>query len=382
MLYASGCGAPSATVLKARNAFYANRYDLAVPLYRKESRLQNKNQVLTEMEFGSAALTGGNSYDAEKALLSASKGMSSDAGKASGVLSLVSDESLKLFKGEPFEKAMAFFYLGVIYYNRGDYENARAAFNSALLMDKQSQQGFQDDLRLVFFMLGKSYLKLNEPENARIAFQKANARHTKEKLPANSYFDLELAKKVNFTVIVELGLAPLKIRTGPGASLDDFQRRSYPEKQAQIYLNGVFLGNTANALDLFYEAEHRGSSGKDVVQGAKGVAREAAVATAVLSDKKEVQLGALLFALANQSQADIRQWDLLPGELQVYSGKVEPGLKTVRLEFRDAFGSNLNAYQQIWYYLPILAEREQVYLFRSGRYKGDGSYLLKEKIYE
>ena len=42
------------------------------------------------------------------------------------------DEKIKIWKGEPFERAMANFYLGLIYYMRHDYDNARGAFENAL----------------------------------------------------------------------------------------------------------------------------------------------------------------------------------------------------------------------------------------------------------
>ena len=41
-------------------------------------------------------------------------------------------EKLKVWKGEPFERAMVNFYLGLIYYIQQDYGNARAAFENAL----------------------------------------------------------------------------------------------------------------------------------------------------------------------------------------------------------------------------------------------------------
>jgi tetratricopeptide (TPR) repeat protein len=271
---------------------------------------------------------------------------------------------------------MAFLYLGIIYYNHGDFENARAAFNKALLADKQSEEGYREDLRLIFFLLAKTYLKLGDQENAKVAMRKAGERLPGEPYPANPFYDLEKARRANVTFVVELGEAPEKFRHGPGASLDAFARRSYPERRARLFWGDEPLGETALALDLFYEAAHRGTSGKDVVQGVKGVTRDAAVATAVLAKDERVKVGALLFALANQSQADIRQWDLLPGELQTFSARVAPGLHTLTLEFLGDGGLPLSSYRQVWYYVPAYPDREQIYLFRSGRHKGDGSYLI------
>lgn len=366
-----GCaGGPSANTLRGRSDFYAHDYAAAVKRFRTDENKHDRDYVMYNLDLGAAALGGGDVFDARRALLNAVMVMNSDAGKAAGIVSLFGDEAFKLFKGEPFEKAMAYVYLGVGYYNDGDYENARAAFSQALLMDKQSQDGYREDLRLVFFLVGKCYLKLKDTENARIAFNKANQRNPGEPYGANPYYDIELAKRANVTLLVEMGRAPVKYRHGPGASLDSFARAPYPERRARIYFDGALAGETSPALDLFYEAQHRGSSGKDVVQGTKGVVRDAAVVTAAVSRNKSVQLGALAVALLNQSQADIRQWELLPGEVQVYSAQVGRGLKTLVLEFTDRYGGNLSAYRQVWYYVPVEAPRERLYLLRSGFGKG------------
>ena len=42
------------------------------------------------------------------------------------------DEKIKVWKGEPFERAMANYYLGLVYYMRHEYDNARGAFENAL----------------------------------------------------------------------------------------------------------------------------------------------------------------------------------------------------------------------------------------------------------
>ncbi len=375
LCYLNQACAPARSSAVGREAFFAYDYGRALAAFRKDLNKRDKNFVLYNLAFASAALTGGGYYDSERALLDSTEVMTGDAGKSRGLLSLISAESIKVFKGEPFEKVMAYLYLGIIYYNQADFENARAAFNKALLMDKQSKEGFREDLRLVYFMLGKCYLKLGDQDNAKIAFRKANERNPKEPYRSNPYYDLQLAKQANLTVVLELGRVPTKYRHGPGASLDAFDRHDYPERGASIYLNGQRLGDAALGLDLFYEAKHRGSSGKDAVQASKGVTRDAAIITAATSKNQNVQAGALLFALANQSQADIRQWELLPGELHLYSGRVAAGLHTLRLDFVNAGGAQLRNYRQVWYYIPVDNSRERVYLFRSGAYKGNGSYL-------
>ena len=60
-------------------------------------------------------------------------------------------EKIKVWKGEPFERAMANFYLGLIYYMRHDYNNARGAFENALfkLRDYGEGKDKKDEYRRV-----------------------------------------------------------------------------------------------------------------------------------------------------------------------------------------------------------------------------------------
>ena len=53
-------------------------------------------------------------------------------------LSLLGQEKDKPFKGEPHEQVMVDFYLGLIRYQRDDYEGALAAFRSAIYKDRGS----------------------------------------------------------------------------------------------------------------------------------------------------------------------------------------------------------------------------------------------------
>ena len=380
-------GCVNRAYINATRAFYSHNYQQAAQSFEEQAAKHDKNFALYSASLGSAALQQQQYDQAERAFLSAVDVMTSTDSGGRGTLSLISAESIKIYKGEPFEKAMAYFYLGIIYYNRQDFENARASFRKALLMDKQSEEGFREDLRLVFFMLGKTFLKLGDNENAKVAFEKARQRGAASPYPSIDFYNLEKMKRANVTILVELGSAPVKFRRGPGEALDDFRRARFPERGTTLFLDDQRLGSTVLGLDLAYEARHRGSSGKDTVQASKGVARDAALVTAAVAahsakgkNKKTgtaVALGALGFALLNRSEADIRQWDLLPGEVHVFSGLVPPGEKTLTIEFYSTYGQPMPAYRQVWQNFRVDEQVERVYLFRSGLYKGDGSFLIQ-----
>lgn len=356
---------------KGVNAFFSCKDEEAISVFKKEIKEGDKDYVLFNLAVLSAAVQAGDAKTAEVASLNAQRIMWSDAGKGRGVGSLVSAESIKIFKGEPFEKAMASVYSGILYFNQGDFDNARASFNKAVLAIRQKEPPHQEDFGLVFLLQAFVFLKMGEKDNARIALEKAQAA-----APALKSFNYKDMERTNSLAILEVGITPRKVRKGPGASLVDWVRQSYPEQGATIYLDDVEIGSAVEAGDMTDQAKTKGTTGKDVVQGTKGVARDAAVVTTVIAADQAargnktagwVALGTGVFALANQSQADVRQWELLPDRILALPMKLTPGNHTLRVRFRSAGGSSLPQYDQVWY-VNVGADRpERILLFRSRR---------------
>ena len=48
-------------------------------------------------------------------------------------------ESEKVFRGEPYERVMAYFYRGMIYWMEGELDNARACYRSGQLEDADTE---------------------------------------------------------------------------------------------------------------------------------------------------------------------------------------------------------------------------------------------------
>ena len=64
-------------------------------------------------------------------------------------------EDVKDFKGEPFERAMVFYYLGLSYLALGDFENARASFKAGEYQDSLSRaEKYQADFALLNSLAG------------------------------------------------------------------------------------------------------------------------------------------------------------------------------------------------------------------------------------
>lgn len=355
----------------AVKAYYACDYGRAVSeLSVKAKEEGSKDYALYNLALLSASLGAGDYDAAEKASLNAQRLMwSTEAGKGKGTASLISSEAIKIFKGEPFEKSMASIYSGIIFFNRGDFDNARASFTKAVMAVQQKEEQ-SHSFALSYFLQAKIFLKLGDTDNARVALERA-----KKTYGDNAYFDPEKLKSSNAVFLVELGRGPEKLRKGPGASLTEWKRRDYPEQAAAVFVDGQEIGKASEAGDLTVQAQTKGWTGKDTVQVTKGVARDAAiVTTAVAADlalqgSKQagwVALGAGLFALANQSQADIRQWELLPDRIHVFVARLSPGAHQIRVVFYDGRGNSISAYEKVWYYNPGESGEEKIFLVRSG----------------
>jgi tetratricopeptide (TPR) repeat protein len=101
-----------------------------------------RNAVLNYQRLALAAMSVGQWELAEKALdqallrIDAFYANNEQAEKARSVFTL---EQAKDFKGEPYERAMAYYYRGLLYVARADYQNARAMFMQAEYQDTVSE---------------------------------------------------------------------------------------------------------------------------------------------------------------------------------------------------------------------------------------------------
>jgi hypothetical protein len=149
-----------------------------------------------------------------------------------------------------------------------------------------------------------------------------------------------------------------------------------------VFVDGEDRGRAALAGDLTQQAETKGKTAKDAIQATKGVTRElGAVTTVIAADQYArgnktagwVALGAGLFTVLNQSQADVRQWELLPDQIHILPLTLSEGEHTFRLEFYDRSGSRLPQYGQSQYQVRVVKGQDRIYLFRSGVYKRDSN---------
>src|SRR5688572_12171081 len=123
-----------------------------------------KDKVLWQYRSGLAALRQGNyseakgQLDAAIARISNIMGKDEAARKARGYFHA---ESKKTFIGEPYERAMAYYYRGILYWMDGELDNARACFRSAALEDSgPADKKYASDYVLLDYLDGLASVKL------------------------------------------------------------------------------------------------------------------------------------------------------------------------------------------------------------------------------
>src|SRR5690606_39214293 len=87
---------------------------------------------------------------------------------------IVGAESSKTWKGDPHEKAMNAFYLGLLDWWAGEPDNARAAFRAGIFADAESEAGdAQVDFALLYWLAGRASLVLGQSGSAEEFFADA-----------------------------------------------------------------------------------------------------------------------------------------------------------------------------------------------------------------
>ena len=145
----------------------------AIQIQRELAEEEGPSQTLELARLASMAIASGEDELADKTLRRV-VGKMQDFRADGQFRATVGAESAKEWKGAPFEKMMAFLYLGQILYNQGQYGNALAMTKSAILADTgTSQERFRADFVPAFVLQSLSYDALGETRNAERSMQEA-----------------------------------------------------------------------------------------------------------------------------------------------------------------------------------------------------------------
>jgi tetratricopeptide (TPR) repeat protein len=339
------------------------------PLYARLQSGGRRNEVLNRMELGTSELYLGNlpqaalHLDAALDLIEAVWANSEQAAKAR---SLWHNEGEKDFKGEPYERLMAYYYRGLIYLANDDFENAAVLFKGGLAQDGFAEEAQnRANFALLMFLEGWADQCRGNAHDA--AEHYAEAQSFRPDLPIPKPDDRVLA-------VLETGRSPRKVADGMGHGELKFRRgRNFTEVHARLAADESEF-DLYPLEDIFLKASTRGGRPVDaIIHGKVVFRRDADVTGSVLSDASRTallgasvadtvkmlpgagagaaingaalgQVGAavgvvsmvtMAMAANTGTQADIRYWGGLPDAVHVMTTANIPG-GTPRAVYLDA----------------------------------------------
>ncbi|MBM3833260.1 MAG: hypothetical protein FJ403_08305 [Verrucomicrobia bacterium] len=313
-----------------------------------------KDRVLWQYRTALAALRRGQ-YGEAKSLLDDAlltiggiQGKDKEAKRSRGYFS---EESRKTFRGEPYERVMAYYYRGILYWMDGEPDNARACFRSAQLQDSDTEnKDYSSDYVLLDYLDGLATAKL--AGDGSDALKRAQAVSKAGTLPACN-------AKANALFFLEFGTGPTKYATGEYDEQLRFRAGQSVVRSARIKIGDQTI-SVGPCDDLNFQATTRGGRVMDHVLANKAVFKtttdtlgNAALLTgAVVASNRNTQeagLGLLAFGLvskivsaATTPSADTRSWNGLPQFLSFTAAELPPGSHTATVEFLDARGQVLS----------------------------------------
>lgn len=345
------------------SAYLSDKPAALHPYYERVLLEGGRNVVLNHMRSGLAAYeigafqTAAESFD--EALLRIET-IYADNEKAAAARSLWVKENIKDFKGEPYERVMAYYYRGLLYLREGDYENARASFKGGMLQDTWAEEDeYQADFALMAFLEGWSSRCLGKESAAQESFDEAKRHRATFNSPPKDH---------NALLIAEIGTSPVKVARGDFNERLEYERgQNFSESSATFKITSKGKTQTIDAQlleDLYWQATTRGGrqiqailDGKAQFKETTDTAGEVAMAAGTslvttgaygYNDDVAMAGAAMMFvgliakgiAAATRPEADIRYWDNLPDTVHVATMKAPTAPYSVNVQFKNGDGSN------------------------------------------
>jgi tetratricopeptide (TPR) repeat protein len=345
--------------------YLQRRVDAHGELWR--SRL-DRSEVLDRYRLGVVALADGDVPTAERALretfeLLASHGIN----RRKQLVATIINEDQKIWKGEPFEQAMAFHYVGLVYAMMNSWDNTRAAAHNALYhledYDPLSRRIDPDALerRAHQLELGQAPAPVDEPNigyvpvrtdfvlgylmNAIANQQLGRDDEARDNFSEAARLDARLASLIdafrggdyNTVMVVDYGLGPVKRGAGPDGAIARFVPRT-PSSGAPLQIEELTFPPVVNLNTLAEDNKWNRYEALRMTKSNLGTGMIVGGAAAAASDDETAQLiglgliaaGALLKAGAH---ADLRYCDVLPQRVYLVPMKIEQSRTiTVRVE--------------------------------------------------
>ena len=345
----------------------ASATNVVAPYYAVIEQAKTNDLVLHHMRAGTVAFEQQQYTRASRSfdfVLDQIELIYTDDENAAKARSLWYGEEQKDFKGEPYERVMAYYYRGLLYLLEGDYDNAMASFKGGVLQDAfAEEQQFRCDFASIIYLTGWASQLRGQLKQAQEYYQEAILLRPDLTMPHPDD---------NVLIIAELGKSPRKVADGIGHYELKFRKgKRFNEKSVKITVNNITYP-LYPIEDVFFQAATRGGRSVDKVIKNKVAfkkntesignvlsnAGQSAILLASAMDNSSnlgnIGLGVgLLGAVSTivsanaNARADTRYWDNLPNSLHLSTANIRPGKDhQFTINYYDKYGKRLNQLQK------------------------------------
>jgi len=296
---------------------------------------------------------------------------------------LVGDERVKVFKGEPYERAMAHYYLGLLCYADGKYDDAGACFRNALFKLKvydethgsQEEGSAESDFAVAWYLLARCRQRERDVENARRCFS-----YVREAVgPGSDWITEEkLSAETNVLLVIETGNGPYKTPYGPNAVLADLNPVfASTALRPEVWVNGEKTRDPALLVNLRSIAVRRKWQTLDTIRYVKGILSSGAAVEALRQDGEipSWMLKLLQAALAPGVNYDMRHWEFMPDNIYMLPLSLPSGEHSMKVVYLDTRGAEHSWHTQAYSRVSVPDDRERLLWIRCGPMIEGGSLL-------
>jgi tetratricopeptide (TPR) repeat protein len=358
VLAVSGCAGrqefKKTDIAEARMKLYLeNKPEELKPGFRAMLEEGKRNYVLNNMRVGVDAFRLGHRDIAKRCFdnaLNYIEAVFANNETAKKARSLWYEEGMKEFKGEPYERVMAYYYRGLLYMMDEDYENARSCFKAGIIQDAFAEENqHRCDFALLLFLQGYCSQKLGAYQLANAAFEEVRKLRPDFIIPPSDS---------NLLMIIETGTSPRKLADGIGhEELKFFRGRSIKVKRTALFLDDKKILSYP-IEDIAWQAMTRGGRPVDkIIKGQVHFRKTHEKVSTTLTDISSNMLltsqlssqadawsgvsaalgifGVAEMALASRTRThvDTRYWNNLPDTIHLACLHAEPRSYELKIEY-------------------------------------------------
>jgi len=364
-----GCGGTDDVVQvnqKQVDAYLTGKPSEMHPMLTKVVAEGERNRVLNQLRAGLSAMDLGHDDIAVKmyddALLTI-EAVYGDNEKAQAARGMFSAEDRKVFRGEPYERAMAYYYRGILYLMEGDYENARASFKSGFLQDTLAEkEKYRGDFALLAFLEGWASQCNGNANLAKETYALAQKLNNRLEIPNPGD---------NTLILADLGYPPVKYADGEHKQLLKIRANNKKAPKSATWIANGVTHDLPNSESVLWQAKTRGGREFDAVlankvifkktakEGAEAGAAVALTATTLSQFQAArgdydaartsagmgaifglISLAASAASEATETAADTRHWDNLPEIVAYGTFRVDGAVSKSKIMFNGVSSSN------------------------------------------